>query len=218
MRQADFGHVLLLSDVPPADADPAIEWRAIERLDSRGDYSRFMLRELADHIATSHTLCIQWDGFVVTGAAWKNDFLNYDYIGAVWPQFGDEHRVGNGGFSLRSRRLLEACKNLPFDGTEAEDIVIGRTYRGRLEDLGMRFAPESVAHQFAYERSPRSGNEFGFHGAFNLVRYLSPDQALQLFRSLDKRILAKSERIELLRWALKHGRWKLALTMLGRLA
>ena len=217
MRQADFGQVLLLSDLPPAKADPAIEWRAIERLDSRTDYSRFMLRELADHIATSHALCIQWDGFVVNGEAWQDRFLDYDYIGAVWPHFGDAHRVGNGGFSLRSRRLLVACKDLPFDGAEAEDIVIARTYRGRLEDLGMRFAPESIAQQFAYERSPPSGHEFGFHGAFNLVRYLSPDQALNLFRSLDKRILAKTERMELLRWALKRGRWRLARTMLARL-
>lgn len=216
MRQAYFGRVLLLSDLPPPEEHPAIEWRAIERLDSRSDYSRFMLRDLADHIATSHALCIQWDGFVVNGAAWKSDFLNYDYIGAVWPQFGDAHRVGNGGFSLRSKRLLEACRDLPFDGSEAEDIVIARTYRGRLEELGMRFAPESVAHQFAYERSPPSGSEFGFHGAFNLVGYLSPDQALKLFRSLDKRILTKSERMELVRWALARRRWRLALTMIAR--
>jgi len=217
MREADFGRVLLLSDQRPAEPHPAIEWRAIERLDSRSDYSRFMLRELADHITTSHALCIQWDGFVVNGAAWQDRFLDYDYIGAVWPHFGDTRRVGNGGFSLRSRRLLAACKDLPFDGTEAEDIVIARTYRGPLEDLGMRFAPESIAQLFAYERSPPSGHEFGFHGAFNLVRYLSPDQALDLFSSLDKRILTKNERMELLRWALKQGRWKLALTMLARL-
>jgi hypothetical protein len=195
-RQADFGRVLLLSHLPPPEADPAIEWRSVERLDSRRDYSRFMLRDLADHIATSHALCVQWDGFVVNGAAWQDRFLDYDYIGAVWPHFSDGHRVGNGGFSLRSRRLLKACKNLPFDGAEAEDIAIARTYRSRLEDQGMRFAPEAVAQQFAYERSLPSGSEFGFHGAFNLVRYLSPDQALKVFRSLDKRILAKSERME----------------------
>ena len=218
MRQADFGQVLLLSDQRPSEVDPAIEWRAIERLGSRSDYSRFMLRELADHIATTHALCIQWDGYVVNGSAWDDRFLDYDYIGAVWPHFDDAHRVGNGGFSLRSKRLLEACKDLPFDGAEAEDIVIARTYRDRLEDQGMRFAPEAVAQQFAYERLPPTGSEFGFHGAFNLVRYLSPDEAVKLFRSLDKRILAKSERMELLRWALAQRRWKLALTMLSRLA
>lgn len=217
MRQVDFGRVLLLSDHATLEADPAIEWRAIQHLDSRSDYSRFMLRELADHVATSHALCIQWDGFVVNGAAWQNRFLDYDYVGAVWPQFSDGHRVGNGGFSLRSRRLLEACKDLPFDGAEAEDIVIARTCRDRLEARGMRFAPESVAQQFAYERSPPSGHEFGFHGAYNLVRYLSPHQTLNLFSSLDRRVLTKNERMELLRWALKERRWKLALTMLARL-
>ncbi len=84
-----------------------------------------MLRDLASHVETSHALCIQWDGYVLRGQAWDPAFLTYDYIGAPWPHFSDGHNVGNGGFSLRSRRLLEACRQLPFDGQTAEDVVIG---------------------------------------------------------------------------------------------
>jgi len=218
MRQASFGEVLLLSDrIPPGGLDPAITWRQINRLQSRADYSRFMLRDLADHISTSHVLCVQWDGFVLRGSAWDPRFLDFDYIGAVWPQFDDGHNVGNGGFSLRSKRLLEACKGLPFEGFESEDIVIGRANRSRLEEEEIRFAPASIASRFAYERAPPPGEEFGFHGSFNLVDHLPPKDALRIFRALEPGMLAKNERLELFRWALKQGRMRLALAMLKRL-
>ncbi|MFL6727080.1 MAG: DUF5672 family protein [Sphingomicrobium sp.] len=219
IRQASFAEVLLLSDLPPpADADPAIIWRRIAKLGSRRDYSRFMLRELADHVATGHALCIQWDGFVLNGAAWEPCFLNYDYIGAVWPHFGDGKNVGNGGFSLRSRRLLDVCKNLPFDGSEPEDVVISRLCRDVIEEQGLRFAPEAVARQFAYERTAPTGREFGFHGAFNLVRYLRRGDAARTFSELEPGMLSRNERLEILMWALSRGRIKLGLTMLSRLS
>ena len=218
VRQVDFGQVLLLSDQRPMDLHPAITWRPIERLRTRADYCRFMLLALAEHVSTSHALCIQWDGFVVNGAAWDPHFLDYDYIGAVWPHFHDEHNVGNGGFSLRSRRLLHACRHLPFNGSEPEDVLIGRLERPRLEGQGMRFAPKDVARRFSYERTKPTGDEFGFHGAFNLVRYLPAGDAVRLFRSLEPRLLAPNERRELLQWALMRGRVRLAVTILARLA
>jgi hypothetical protein len=217
MAQAEFGRVLLLSDHRPQGRLDGIEWIEIEPLRSRADYSRFMLRGLCPHISTQYALCVQWDGFVINGAAWRSDFAEYDYIGAVWPHFADEHRVGNGGFSLRSRRLLDACQALPFDGEQAEDLVIARLHRARLEKAGIRFAPESVAANFAYERSAPTGREFGFHGAFNLVRHVSPQEALTVFRSLDSSMLAQSERLEVLRWALWRGRFRLARAMMARL-
>ena len=217
MRQADFAEVLLLSDRAPQNADSAIGWRQIERLCSRADYSRFMLRDLSRYVHTSHALCVQWDGFVLNGEAWDPAFLSYDYIGAVWPHFDDGHNVGNGGFSLRSRRLLDACADLPVDGEVGEDVLISRTCRAELEAKAIRFAPEAIARQFSYERTPPLGREFGFHGAFNLVRYLGAGDADGLFRSLEPRLLAKNERLELLRWALVRGRIRLAMTMLTRL-
>lgn len=218
MRQADFGHVLLLSDQPLRGiAGGKIEWRRIDRLASRADYSRFMLQKLSAEIGTSHALCVQWDGFVLEGANWNPAFLDYDYIGAPWPHFRDSHNVGNGGFSLRSRRLLQACRKLPFDGSNAEDVIIGRLCRRELEDQGLRFAPAPVAECFAFERTEPRGDEFGFHGAFNLVRSLNDKASLQLFRSLERGMLARSERAEILRWAIANGRWRLAWHMLFRL-
>jgi hypothetical protein len=218
MQRAEFGQVLLLSDQPPPpNANPAIGWRRIDRLGSRADYSRFMLRDLVGYVGTTHALCVQWDGFVLDGGAWDPHFLDYDYIGAIWPHFHDGLNIGNGGFSLRSRRLLEACKKIPLDQSQVEDVLIGRVYRRQLEEQGIRFAPEPVARSFAYERTTPTGAEFGFHGAFNLVRLLKPEENLDLFRRLDRGMLARSERFEILRWALSHGQARLALEMLLRL-
>lgn len=217
MQQAEFAKAVLLTDVRPTNVPDGIEWRPIDRIASRADYSRFILRDLASHIKTSHALCIQWDGFVLDGSSWDRRFLDYDYIGAVWPQFRDGHNVGNGGFSLRSKRLLEACRELPLSGNEPEDLVIGRWHRPELETRGIRYAPEAVARHFAYERTSPTGHEFGFHGAFNLVRYLSANQVLDLFRSLEASVLARNERWELLWWALTHGQFRLAMTMLAKL-
>ena len=217
LQQAQFGEVLLLSDKPPPPGtDPSITWRQIAPLSSRSDYSRFMLRGLAQHIRTNHALCVQWDGFVLDARAWEPQFLDYDYVGAVWPHFADGHNVGNGGFSLRSRRLLEACTKLPFDEIQPEDVIIARLYRRRLEEQGLHFAPDSVARRFSYERTPSTGREFGFHGAFNLVRYLRAKDAFRLFGTLEHGMLAPNERWEIFRWALLRGRLRLALQMLAR--
>lgn len=218
MAQARFARALLLSDRPPLGDHQGIEWRQIEPLTSREAYSCFMLRDLAEHIRTSHVLCIQWDGYVLDGAAWDAAFLEYDYIGAPWPHFTDGHNVGNGGFSLRSRRLLEVSRELPIDPPPLEDIIIGRLYRPQLEQQDIRFAPEAVARRFAYERTEATGREFGFHGAFNLVRHVPAAHLLRLLRSLEPDLLARSERWELLGWALRRSRIRLALEMLRRLA
>jgi hypothetical protein len=218
MARAKFAQVLLLSDHPPATQLDVIRWIKIPHLGSRRDYSRFMLRELCQQIETGHVLNVQWDGFVLNGREWDPAFLDYDYVGAPWPHFSDGHNVGNGGFSLRSRRLLEACRDLPADGSQLEDVMICRQWRPELERRGIRFAPESLARRFSYERTKPHGDEFGFHGAFNLVRLLPRREALRLFGSLEPDMLARSERREVLSWALRHGRFRLALEMLRRLA
>lgn len=206
LDQADFGMALLLSDRPPSvPMDPRIQWKRIAPLTSRAAYSRFMLHHLTDHISTSHVLCIQWDGYVLNGTAWDPRFLAYDYVGAVWPQFSDGMNVGNGGFSLRSKRLLDAVRDLPYDGSTAEDLFICRDHRAQLEEAGLRFAPKEVAERFAFERTPSNGSEFGFHGAFNLVNRINRPELTRLLKSLEPQVLNRNEHKELLRWALRKG-------------
>jgi len=130
-----FEHTLLLTDAVPAGIDvPAgIAVRPISRLASREAYSRFVLKSLLPHVTTPHVLLIQWDGYVVNPAAFDPAFLDCDYIGAKWFWFDDGMRVGNGGFSLRSRKLLEALQDPRIELADAEDVTIGRAFRPLLE-------------------------------------------------------------------------------------
>ncbi len=211
LGQASFGNVLLLSDRQPAGlVGSGIEWRAIPRLASRADYSRFIISSLCEHIETGHALLVQWDSFVRDGRAWRDEFLEFDYIGAPWPQYRDVMAVGNGGFSLRSRRLLQATVAIPASETP-EDVAICRTHRTFLEQVhGIRFATMDVARAFSYERSDSSGLEFGVHGVFNMLAELGSTGLLTWLTDLEPGVIGERESTELLLKAVRTGDWQLA--------
>lgn len=185
---ADFACCILLTDREPARIDPRISVRIIDPIRSARDYSLFVLRHLVDHIDTEYVLLCQWDGFVTDPAAWDDRFLGCDYIGAVWPQFADGRVVGNGGFSLRSRKLLEACRDPDFVVEHPEDVAICRTNRALLEERhSCRFAQPALAASFSFERKQPGGTTFGFHGVFNMVPLLGAGEFWQMYCSLDDR-------------------------------
>src|SRR6201987_3519204 len=66
-------------------------------------YQRALWYEVPQWLQTDHFLLIQWDGHPTNADAWTLEFLAYDYIGAPWPWFGPETRVGNGGGFFRAR-------------------------------------------------------------------------------------------------------------------
>jgi hypothetical protein len=185
--QIKFAECLLFTDADVA-APPSIRVVRTPRLESGRDYSHFLLHDLVGHVRTSHCLVVQWDGFVLDAAHWEPGFLDYDYIGSPWPQFHDGHDVGNGGFSLRSLRLLKACQDPRFKDVHPEDVAICRMNRALLEDEhGIRFADHATAGRFAYERSQSAGPTFGFHGAFNMIPVLGPERFWDLYLTLDDR-------------------------------
>ena len=140
--------------------------KAIEPITNIRDYSKFMIKELHNYVETSHALCIQWDAFILNHSAWDNSWLQYDYIGAPW-WFSDNKNVGNGGFSLRSKKFMKACSELPTKNFHPEDVTMCRVYRKYLESKGIVFAPEEVAAKFAIEGNQKYGRtwngQFGFH-------------------------------------------------------
>jgi hypothetical protein len=212
MKQVRFGRTLLLSDSAPSSAVSGIEWQAIPLIRSRTDYSRFMLHELTKYVTSDFALIVQWDGYVLNAAEWDQRFLEFDYIGASWPQFSDQMVVGNGGFSLRSKQLLEACAELPFSPDAPEDVLICRTFRCHLErHHGIRFAPKEIADHFAFERCQPSGQTFGFHGIFNLMKMLPPRIFADILAGLEPGVLGKREAGEILRFAATRGEWRAAL-------
>lgn len=213
-----FANALWVCDAqPPEILTGRVEWVKVAPLTTREAYSQFIMRELGLLLQTPHVLLVQWDGYVLDPAVWSADFLEFDYIGAPWPHFRDAHNVGNGGFSLRSQRLLRATAKLPETG-EAEDVAICRTWRPRLEEeYGIRFAPKNVAQRFAFERGTSSKKTFGFHGVFNLVDLVGHQAAFPLLSRLEMNILARNEIRDLLYWALRKRQWRLAWEMYRRL-
>lgn len=199
-KQARFGKVVLITDLAklsdrpddqasnPAEDQaedqkvtrlPGVEYIQAPPINTTKDYSDLLLTGLRQYVAGTHVLIIQWDSFILHPELWTNDFLQYDYIGAVWPHHPDTP-VGNGGFSLRSVKLLEALESPAITKHHPEDFCICVDNKALLEkEFGIRFAPAQVAEQFAVERSDWHP-AFGFHGLFNFSRALS-DTELEQF-------------------------------------
>lgn len=187
MDKAAFARCILFTDCTTLPPELGIDVVHIAPLRSSAAYSEFVLLSLADFVSTSHCLLVQWDGYVVDAARWRPEFLDYDYIGASWPQFRDEHDVGNGGFSLRSKRLMSLCRDHAFQVAHPEDVAICRRNRIWLEARGLRFAPKDLADRFSAERASDPAATFGYHGVWHMPRLLGHDAFWDLYRSLDDR-------------------------------
>lgn len=175
--QARFGDMLLFAEPgwQPAEALPDGLRVLPLPIDSVADYSQFMLRGLLPHVHTSHLLVVQWDGYLLDAACWTPEFMAFDYIGAPLRGEPPARAVGNGGFSLRSRRLLEALQDPAMVIEHPEDTCICHLNRMRLTQAhGLQFAPPELASRFAFERIAPEGPSFGFHGLFNLHRVMAP--------------------------------------------
>lgn len=179
--QCNFGDVVFLSDTANQYKLDGCRMEVIPRIGSVAEYSRFVLKELGRYCNTEHMLLVQWDGYIINPQSWRPEFLEYDYIGAPWGWLQDDLCVGNGGFSLRSRRLFDALLDDEIIDLDPEDEAIGRRYRPLLESkYGIRFAPKVVAAAFSYETTYPEGAPFGFHGLFNMWAAL-PQQELAGF-------------------------------------
>jgi len=114
---------------------------------------------------------------------WRDEFLSYDLIGAPW-WYRDGKNVGNTGFALKStvlaRYIRDRRQKYPCD-TSAEDDLLCRTYRRDLETAGFKWAPEAVAHDFAFEccRPSPTSQHFGFHACFNFGEVLDRDRLVE---------------------------------------
>jgi hypothetical protein len=187
LAQVKFAGCKLFTDKPVNLNGSDITVVPIAEIVSAQAYSHFVLTQMVDHVDTSHCLIVQWDGHVLDASRWRAEFLDHDYIGAVWPQFDDAHDVGNGGFSLRSRTLMQACRETGFQGLHPEDIMIGRENRAFLESRGFRFAPRALAQTFSVERAGDPITSFGYHGAWHMPRVLGVQRFWQLYQDMDDR-------------------------------
>jgi hypothetical protein len=165
------------------------------------DYSPFLIKKLNNYIDTTHALVIQYDGFAVKGEYWKEKYLEYDFIGpptsVSFPPIKSLLQeckinktgwfVGGGGFSLRSKKLLQALQdpvilthffNHKFNTYwHSEDVTICIIYKEYLEKKhGIRFAPIELAIDFGAEYLTGYDACLGFHGYENIPFFLSEQE------------------------------------------
>jgi len=178
--------VLVLSD---KNIYPDGRWIEINPI-GMPEYSKLMLKHLWPLVKTEHILVVQYDGMAIDGTKWSDDFLNYDYIGAIWPWawHPPDNRVGNGGFSLRSKKLLHLLNDNRivhdnrFQHVDVEDVYIGIYYKNLLVSNGAVIADVDTAQRFSQESPPSRQNTFGFHGSFNVPYYLGDDDAIEFIK------------------------------------
>ena len=72
-------------------------------------------------------------------------FLQYDYIGAPWPlnQDDNDHGVGNGGFSLRSKSAMLKCIETVHI-SDVKELNLGRSTSRYMQNTNSYVVPEDV--------------------------------------------------------------------------
>lgn len=186
MKHIDFGRVVLVSHEKPQSLPENIDFEKCSEIKSINDFNSYAFYHLGNHFETSHCLLTQHEAWVINPTEWKDEWLQYDYIGAPWPvcydayichDTGEHVRVGNGGFSLRSKKLTELPLKhfmplLEEQGWYNEDGNICVYHRKKMLELGIEYAPVEIASKFSYETLIPENigiTTFGFHK--NMPRY-----------------------------------------------
>nr|WP_255533306.1 DUF5672 family protein [Polynucleobacter sp. AP-RePozz3-80-G7] len=164
-QDIEFGQVKLLAHFKPYGLPAHIKFIRISKIKNIDEWSYKIIYELSQYIETKFALLVHADGYVVNPSSWREEFLDYDYIGAPWPMpkdnfsyrdvNGDIVRVGN-SVSLRSKRLLDLPIKLnlpwePYSGYFNEDGFICVKNRHIYKAHGMKIADIEVAKFFSHE-------------------------------------------------------------------
>ncbi len=203
MKNIKYHDAVLISHNRPENLPEGITFKQCKPTElaskdpkNKDDYSRFMAYNLCDYIESPYCLIVHNDAYVIHPEQWDKAFLKYDYLGAPWPKNihytneGVNVRVGNGGFSLRSKRMLSILNDLhlPFTdngtGFYNEDGIMCVYYRKQLEDAGIRFAPVELAARFSHEFDCEESvpKPFGFHNFKKTSRYKIFKDAVRLIK------------------------------------
>ena len=200
MKELSGSRGLLLSLAKPDNLPESIEWKQIGHLDYMM-YSVFVMHSLYAYIDTDYCLMVQDDGWVLNGANFKPEYYEYDYIGgachaamvgnqlilqAGWHDKFPRTIVQNGGFSLRSKRFLEAPNRYGIVHNHAhdihlwnEDVQLSCLKRDLFAEKGIKYASEKTIRDFALESViPTFHDDFDFGkllGAHSTSRKLVSD-------------------------------------------
>jgi hypothetical protein len=195
---------LLISVSKPSGLPSNIQWVRILPMDYR-HYSLFVMFSLHNFINSDYYLIVQQDGWVLNGQNWRDEFFDFDYIGAPchaalvgnqlisnfkWVDNPSAVVIQNGGFSLRSLKLLKAPSQLGAmyyfsdnNVLQNEDVQLSGIFKTVLENNGIKFAPVTLAKYFSLEYAGRNFNDdisfgdlFGLHGQTR--KLIGPNQII----------------------------------------
>jgi hypothetical protein len=221
-RQLPGAHCLLIAPALPDKCPEFIHHVPIGQL-GYVEYSLFVLYCLRAFVKTEFALIVQDDGWILNGANWRQEYFDYDVVGApvhlarVYGPAGPQFMSGftwtqapshlkrdiilNGGFALRSRRILEAPAHLglsvivppvaaligpPYsmrfpNEQPLEDVQLCTFMRIQLESVGMKFAPLDVARMFSFEHlapnlhdNLKLDDVFGHHSKLRRLTSIQP--------------------------------------------
>ena len=160
----DFGSIKLMTHERPWNLPDKIEYVKIPKITDIMQYNNFCFYDIGQYINTSHGLLTQFHAYILNPEVFEESWLQYDWIGAIWPlrsgsfiaNNGETVRNGNGGFSLRSKKLMEIPKKYNWElrqdqGFFNEDGNLTTYYRKEMLELGIKYAPTEVATKFSFE-------------------------------------------------------------------
>jgi hypothetical protein len=180
LQQAEFDEVKFLTHKKIEGWPKEIQFVEIPEIDNYYKYNDFVFRDLGDFINTPFALVVQDDSHILSANLWDEEWKTWDWIGSPWPirensfiaNNGERVRVGNGGFSLRSVRMMQLPKKLSLPLTQEqgyahEDGNYCCYYRKEFLYQGIKYAPVEVAAKFAFENYVGENLQikgfFGFH-------------------------------------------------------
>ena len=210
LREIDFNNVYFFTN---ENIDTNFEIIKIPKFNDIIDFNNFTLN-LNNYVVSEFALLIQHDGHIVNPSNWKDEFLNFDYIGAPWPLDGKWNkrwnsypremaskiitnltfnRIGNGGFSLRSKKFLEYASGFKkdfFENGVPEDIFLNVYNYELAKDFGINYPSISTALDFSCETPLKKSDyskvkkyhfynintHFGWHGN----KFLNSEKILNL--------------------------------------
>lgn len=184
-----FEYTLSRNDIEVCDINLNLNDNMSNDDANRIGFCESFIQQTNKYITDDFCLNVQHDSTIIDTSKWNDEYLKCDYIGAPWPmniiQASDmvagriekiPNVVGNGGFSLRTRKFVEESAKLGWQHKN-EDLNICVFNYDKMKDAGINFAPPELAAQFSVEhltpykifdrRVLFTYNSFGFHGEFN---------------------------------------------------
>lgn len=184
-----FQHIIDRYDIEVFNSSLSLNENLKDDDENRSGFCESFVQQTKRYISGDFCLNVQHDSTIIDSSMWTDEFLEYDYVGAPWPmsiiQSSDmvngkianiRNTVGNGGFSLRSRKFVEESSKLEMHHKN-EDLNACVFNFEKMVEKGIKFAPPELAAKFSVEH-PTPYNmfdrdllltygSFGFHGEFN---------------------------------------------------